>query len=263
MDVAQLYAQNELFCLDKHLTRKKREHIVNAFLTLEQRGASSPADVNEVDGDGDNDDDNDDGGEDNRQAQAQAQEEEIKFRYKIPESKQHIPNAEEMAEVKEEIIQLRQQLRHAIIEKQKLRQKIQFIEEAKVSSADIDGSISKIIGAVGGGGGGGRLGQSDGDGRIVQSVKAANEGKKQLKELTSTGQQLIEQMDYLAEKKAKEGNHETEEFSEAMKAKALEVGRSLERESRPMKRTLEEEYKERKEKVVVQGNVHVMKLFKK
>lgn len=39
MDVAQLYAENELFCLDKSLTKRKREQIVNTFLSLEQQGA--------------------------------------------------------------------------------------------------------------------------------------------------------------------------------------------------------------------------------
>ena len=244
MDVAQLYAEHELFCIDNNLTRGKREQIVNAFLTLEQRSSLAPDNSNSDEMDGGQDDSQDN----QNQAQEREQEqEEIKFRYSIPDSKEDIPTAEEMAKVKQEIIHLRQQLRQVTIEKQKSQQQILFLDQAKVSSADVDSSISKIIGAGG-----------QGDEMIIQSIKAANEDKKHLKDLTSTGQDLIQQMDILAEEK--EDNNDTEEFSEAMKAKAFEVGKALENKSRPKKRSIEEDYKERNEKDVINGNV--MKLFK-
>jgi hypothetical protein len=246
MDVAQLYAEHELFCIDNNLTRGKREQIVNAFLTLEQRSSLAPDNSNSDEMDGGQDDNQDNQNQAQEQVQKQDQEE-IKFRYSIPDSKEDIPTAEEMAKVKQEINHLRQQLRQVTIEKQKYQQQILFLDQAKVSSADVDSSISKIIGAGG-----------QGDEMIIQSIKAANEDKKHLKELTSTGQDLIQQMDILAEEK--EDNNDTEEFSEAMKAKAFEVGKALENKSRPKKRSIEEDYKERNEKDVINGNV--MKLFK-
>ena len=245
MDVAQLYAENELFCLDKSLTKRKREQIVNAFLSLEQQGALGQEGLDAPDdgasGSGRKSDD---------RKQEEEEEQEVKFRYSIPSTKEEIPSLEEMTAIKEEISALRQQLRQTTIEKQMLRQQIQVLDETQRSSTAIDDSISKIIGE--------RV-EGDGEELLLKSVEAANDGKKQLQDLTSTGQELIEQMDALS--REKEGKNETEEFGEAMKARALEVGRALENKSRPKKRTLEEDYKERKEKFMVNGDV--MKLFKK
>jgi hypothetical protein len=249
VDVAQLYAENELFCLDKSLTKRKREQIVNTFLSLEQQGALGLGQegLDEYDdgasGSGSKSDD---------RKKEEEEEQEVKFRYSIPSTKEEIPSLEEMTAIKEEISALRQQLRQTTIEKQMLHQQIQVLDETKRSSTAIDDSISKIIGE--------RVeGAGQGEELLLKSVEAANDGKKQLQDLTSIGEELIGQMDTLS--KEKEGKNETEEFGEAMKARALEVGRALENKSRPKKRTLEEDYKERKEKFIVNGDV--MKLFKK
>lgn len=251
VDVAQLYAENELFCLDKSLTKRKREQIVNTFLSLEQQGALGLGQegLDEYDdgasGSGSKSDD---------RKKEEEEEQEVKFRYSIPSTKEEIPSLEEMTAIKEEISALRQQLRQTTIEKQMLRQQIQVLDETKRSSTAIDDSISKIIGEGVEGAGAGQ-----GEGKMLKSVEAANDGKKQMQDLTSIGEELIGQMDTLS--KEKEGKNETEEFGEAMKARALEVGRALENKTRPKKRTLEEDYKERKEKFMFNGDV--MKLFKK
>lgn len=257
MDVAQLYAENELFCLDKSLTKRKREQIVNAFLALEQEGADDDGASGSVSGNGTGtgigtgtgSQPDDRSNNANHCKKQEEEEKEVKFRYNIPSNKEEIPSLEEMAAIKEEISALRQQLRQSTIEKQMLRQQIHVLDETKRSSTAIDDSISQIIGER----------EREGDEKILKSVEAANDGKKQLQDLTSTGQELIGQMDALS--REKEGKNETEEFGEAMKARALEVGRALENKSRPKKRTLEEDYKERKEKFMVNGEV--LKLFKK
>ncbi len=74
------------------------------------------------------------------------EEKEVKYRYRIPSTKEEIPSLDEMTDIKEEISALRQQFRQTTIEKQMLHQQIQVLDETKRSSTAIDDSISTIIG---------------------------------------------------------------------------------------------------------------------
>jgi hypothetical protein len=273
IDMAQLYAEQELFCLDKNWKKKKREKAVHLFLELEEN--------------------HDDGNlfekkhpEDSHETHKQVcntemhplekeLDKEVVLKYKIPSCKDEVPSAEEFSFLREDIARLRQELRDCIVEKQRYHRQYLELEHAHASSIKVEESISSnLIGAKG----------QDGDEKeTLQKVKQVVDGQKELKRLIGHGQELMEEMDRLTHEKkqraavgvaVEDGNstahdpNETLEFSQAMKAKAMQVARQVMMEEggaasgeTRKKRTLEDDYKERKESTKIRSDV--LTLFQK
>lgn len=265
LDVAQLYAEKEIFCLDKEFKKTKREKIVHLFLEMYQNYKDKGSfKLTENHSAKDHEEENGRESQDDTSTPPQQQDDgqNVILRYKIPLSKEEIPSAEEFSSLREEIKCLRQDLRNFIVEKHGYYQQLQALEHAKDSSAQVNESISNSIGMV--------KGQDDGDNHDEQTlnlVKRAMDGQKDLKEYIHHGKDLIKEMDRLTQEK--DSSNETLEFSEVMKAKALEVaqgavatGDDTSGGQKQHKRTLEEDYKERKERIkIVKGDM--LKLFKK
>jgi len=253
MDMAQLYAENELFRMDKNYSRKKREKIVNAFLALEQGAVpvshggadgTTPMD-NEKDNDKDNDKDKDIPAELARSHDTNINANEAKFRYTMPSSAEDIPTTDQVASLDDEIASLRKQLREIQVLKQSLNHQLQSIGNAEKSTELLEKSMTEIIG------------DEDADAKLLESVANAKDGKEALSYLSNRAEGLIKEVDEINDQKPK--SNETEEFGEAMKAAALEASRAA---SRPKKKmTLEEDYQARKGSTNISGDV--MKMFKK
>lgn len=227
LDVAKLYAEKELFCMNKKWTKKRRGRILHKYLEL----LEAPSSTNSEKTDGT--ESKDDMGNDETAA---------KTRYAIPASKEDIPTESHVKDIHTELNELRLKLREKSSEKMKLLYQLQALDAAQQSSEKVDASLSSKI--------------KQGGSEIEKAVKELNETKKQVKQLSSDGNHLLDQMDILSSQK--QPSTETEEFSEAMKAKALHIKDNMEQSK---KRSLEEDYRERKEKIVVQKGV--LNLLKK
>ena len=238
MDVAQLYAENELFTLDKSYSRRKRERIVNAFLALKQdQGSDDPP--NDAETGVEKETETSIAQADNPSTAAKNEEE--KFRYTMPSSSKEIPSVEEMNAIDEEIAYLRKQLREYKVNTHSLHQQTHSLEHAFKLASKTNDSLLKVVG------------QKSQDSNIIQDVQNATEGKRTLTELNSQAEKLVVQMDEIKAQKGE--SNETQEFGDAMKAAVLGA-------SRPRKKmTLEEDYQERIKSTAVSGDA--MKLFEK
>lgn len=254
LDMAQLYAEKEIFCLDKGWNKSKREKIVHLFLELDENQQGLKLTTHDSGGGGEQDGEKDDH-ESCDQTSQQQEKENIVLRYKIPLSKNEIPTAEEFASLREEIKCLRQELRNYIVEKHRYHRQLQALEHVKESSAQVDESLSNKIGVQG----------QDGEEHTLNLVKEAMDGEKDLKNYIHHGKELIKEMDRMTQEK--DASNETLEFSEVMKAKAMEVAQEIKtkgdnaKAGAQHKRTLEEDYKERKERIKIKGDV--LKFFQK
>ncbi|GFH56036.1 hypothetical protein CTEN210_12512 [Chaetoceros tenuissimus] len=228
MDVAKLYTEKELFCMNKKWTKKRRGRILDKYLELMETPLPS-TDSEKIDGTESKE------GMSNDEAAT-------KTRYTIPVSKEDIPTETQVKDIHTELNELRLKLREKSSEKMKLLYQLQALDAAQQSSEKVDASLSSKI--------------KQGGSEIEKAVKELNETKKQVKQLSSDGNHLLDQMDILSSQK--QPSTETEEFSEAMKAKALHIKDNMEQSK---KRSLEEDYRERKEKIVVQKGV--LNLLKK
>jgi len=249
MDMAQLYAENELFVIDKGYSRKKRERIVNKFLALEQGSAETVSDK-DTEKDGEEMKDIQDANENGTDTVmftdtiSNNDENETKLRYTIPTSSQEIPSADQMAAVDDEMISLRKQLCEINEQKYALQQQFQSLGRNETSANQANDALSRLLG-------------KQGDVAIVESVQNIKEDKGEMKNLISQAQGLKHKMKEMEDDKPK--SNETEEFGDAMKAAAIEASSELTRPKK--KKTLEEDYQDRLNDRKVSGGV--MKLFQK
>ena len=278
LDVAQLYAESELFVIDKGYSRKKREKIVNKFLALEteQQGGSNSnvlvrvgEDVDgDVDGDGDGDEHKDrknqseTNNRDNACANNDENDNEMQLRYTMPTSPEQIPSADQTSSLDDEITSLRKQLRQINENKYTLHQQFQSLGRDEVAAnqandslsnanVDLEESMSASASAS----------VSVGGTAILEAVQNIDGNKGELKKLTSQAQGLVTRMKDMHAEKTKSG--ETAEFGDAMKAAAIQASQD-DYLARPQKKqTLEEDYQERLKDTKGSGAAGAMKFFQK
>ena len=234
MDAAQLYAENEIFVMDKSFSRKKRERILNKFIELEKgRGKGrSPAEESCADGDPQKND-----------AEG-VQGTGVTLKYKMPASSQEIPSANQMKAIDEEILSLRKQLRDTKEQTYALRQELSSLNRHENSAKRANETLTKLTGEKRTAG-------------ILESVSNIKENKEDLKVLNSQAKELMAGMKEM--ERAKDNSNETQEFGDVMKAAAIKASHDLARPKK--KKTMEEDYADRLKENKVSANV--MSLFQK
>ena len=272
LDVAQLYAESELFVIDKGYSRKKREKIVNKFLALEteQQGGSNSNVLARVGEDGhgggrgdehkDRKNQSETNNRDNACANNDENDNEMQLRYTMPTSPEQIPSADQTSSLDDEITSLRKQLRQINENKYTLHQQFQSLGRDEVaanqandslSNANVDleestsASVSVSVGGT----------------AILEAVQNIDGNKGELKKLTSQAQGLVTRMKDMHAEKTKSG--ETAEFGDAMKAAAIQASQDNYLARPQKKQTLEEDYQERLKDTKGSGAAGAMKFFQK
>lgn len=243
LDMAQLYAENELFIVDKTLGRRKRERIVNEFLVLEEcsrMGAPLPDETKEKNG---------------KEVTKKKVQNEIgshggvltfvsndgidaEMRYKIPTSYHDIPSLDQMKTVDHKILSLRKEMREVYEKKYSLEQQLHCLGRKESSATKGNESLSK-------------LGTRKEGTSILESVRNIEHEKGQLKKMKLQATELKKKMNSLEEEHSK-GN-ETQEFGDTIRAASIEASNKTTRPTK--KKTLEEDYQNRKKESNVTGGV--------
>lgn len=232
MDAAQLYAESEIFVMDKSFSRKKRERVLNKFIELEQGQGQSPAEESSADGRPQKNDAEDVHGTG------------VTLKYKMPASSQEIPSANQMKAIDEDILSLRKQLRDTKEQTYALRQELSSLNRDENSAKQANETLTKLTGEKRAAG-------------ILESVSNVKEDKEDLKVLNSQAKELMEGMKEM--ERAKDNSNETQEFGDVMKAAAMKASHDLARPKK--KKTLEEDYADRLKENKVSANV--LNLFQK
>jgi len=262
MDMAQLYAEVELFNIDEQeFSRKKRHQIVQAYLKHWDddgniiKSSTGVTDATNNDNDNDNCDisnkeeeegrGGNDNQEDDKESMSSAKGNKSQSmvdnpKYSIPKAKEDIPSPEQLTTIEDEIKSLRNKLRESKIQSQQLDSQLTMIQKSKITCQDIESVSKSSLGKYG-------LGENV----LQDSVTVAMMGKDGLDGLCNDGLEMIGQLDEIKQKreddaKRKKNNQdesETVQFSEEMKKAAM---KATLQEDRPKKRiTLEEDYNER------------------
>eukprot|EP00551_Chaetoceros_affinis_P010848 CAMPEP_0203681606 /NCGR_PEP_ID=MMETSP0090-20130426/43235_1 /ASSEMBLY_ACC=CAM_ASM_001088 /TAXON_ID=426623 /ORGANISM="Chaetoceros affinis, Strain CCMP159" /LENGTH=436 /DNA_ID=CAMNT_0050550155 /DNA_START=157 /DNA_END=1467 /DNA_ORIENTATION=+ len=270
VDMAHVYAENELFTIDeRQFSKKKRERMFHDYRKqYMEKGNNDQKEQNEKqESTTDNDNSNDIDGKNNDKGSSTLESEIITKTtavlavkrtgkdgnfYSMPKSKADIPSPEQIKTLDEEITSLQRRINQMKRYNQNLQSQLQSIHKTKSISQEMKQITTSSLGSYSnqqdGNSGSSSSGKNNRN-KLQDSINAAMIGKDGLEELCKDGENIMTKLDEIKNARGDDNNttNETKKWSEEIKRKTKEARERLDAANNrpPKKMTLEEDYKER------------------